>query len=189
MHKKIKNKIGRYSVVLLSLVLIVIATAGGTIAYLFATAGPVTNTFTIAPVEITIDEEFDGTAKSNVRIQNTGETKAYIRAKVLINWVDSNDNIVTSVPNGYSYTIDWGDIDTTTSKWKTGNDGFYYYTDEIPPTTYTEYLIDSATYIKPTEIAEYFLKVDIIAQAIQSTPTDAIEESWGETAISVLGLN
>ena len=53
-----KNK-RRLSTVLVSLVLIFIVVAGGTVAYIFTNTGTVKNTFTVPKSEIVIEEDFN----------------------------------------------------------------------------------------------------------------------------------
>ena len=76
------------------------------------------------------------------------------------------------------YTNPW--IHST--KWfKCTSDGFYYYESPVDPNGTTENLIDTITYSAPSESPEYKLQVQIISQAIQSTPTDVVETNWGVT--------
>lgn len=90
---------------IVAVALAAVLTVGGTVAFLVASTGPVTNTFTPANVSTEIEEGFNGTTKSDVRVENKSDIPVYVRAKVVINWVDADGNVVTSVPVGYSYTI------------------------------------------------------------------------------------
>ena len=77
------NKSGfrwKRSGILLAAVIVLLAGAvGGTWAFLVAQSEPVQNNFTYAHVSCTINEEFDGTTKSDVQIQNTGDLRLHPR--------------------------------------------------------------------------------------------------------------
>ena len=110
---------------LASLALVLGIMVAGTIAFLVTNTGPVVNTFTPTNVPPEIHEEFDGTTKSNVTIENQGNTDAYIRAAVMVNWVDESGNVLGQVPvEGTDYTITY-DLD---NGWVQGADGYYYWT-------------------------------------------------------------
>lgn len=181
MKKNVKKSI----LLLASLALVMIAVVGLTIAFLKDNTGPVKNTFTPSEVPIKIVEDFDGTAKSNVKIENEKTDKAvnaYIRAMVVINWVeeqpDGTYKVLPEMPEGCTQTV----VDKFAA-WKTfNNDGFYYWPAIVAPGETTGILIDSATFTTPDE--KYSLQIDIIAQAIQaegksSSGLTPMEEAWG----------
>lgn len=162
----------------ISLVMLLGMTIGGTIAYLTATSTPVVNTFTPSEVKIDIGESFSNgdLVKSNVVVKNTGDTDAYVRAMVVINWKKSNNEVIPAVL-GTDYSIDAG-----SGKWNKGGDGFYYYADILPhgdPDPATENLFDSVTVINEAPAEGYKLHVEIFASAIQATPGAAKAEAWG----------
>ena len=114
---------------LIAIALLLTVAVGGTIAYLAASAGPVTNTFTPGNVPPTIDENFDGETKSNVSIINDGNVSAYIRAQVIFTWQDASGNVYGKLPAaGTDYTISW-----TKAGWIEGSDGFYYHQTAVAP--------------------------------------------------------
>lgn len=174
----IRKKNIKSILLLASMILVIIAVVGGTLAFLLDTAGPVENTFTPSEVPIEVMEYLDGSTKSNVRIKNTGNVDAYIRAKVIVNWKKTTGEIVASVPAGYIY-----DLESPETGWVLHN-GYYYFTSKVEPQTETEtYLIPRCT-VKMPENPEYELQVDIIAQSIQADGEDAngrtpAEIAWG----------
>ena len=87
------------TVLLLAMVVLILAGAvGGTLAYIVTSSGPVQNTFTPAHVTCAVEEDFsDNTIKKDVKIRNTGNTSAYIRAAIVANWVDKDGKIIQSV--------------------------------------------------------------------------------------------
>ena len=59
------------------------AAVSGSLAWLTSTPEQVVNSFTPGVVTIQVDEKFDGSTKSNVRIKNTGNVPAYIRVALI----------------------------------------------------------------------------------------------------------
>ena len=80
---------------LLALVLILVCTVGGTVAYLVAQTDPVVNTFTPGKVSCQVEEEFkdNDTVKTKAVVKNTGNVPAYIRVAVVANTIDAQRNI------------------------------------------------------------------------------------------------
>lgn len=150
---------------LLALVLILVCTVGGTVAYLVAHTDPVVNTFTPGNVTCDVVEEFntEKTAKTSVKVQNTGNVPAYIRVAVVANTVDEQGNIT-----GMATLEGW----LNTAKWTTkSDDGFYYYKGVVQPGDVTANLLK-------TGIDLTGIQVTILASAIQSMPDDAVNEAW-----------
>lgn len=169
---------------LASLVLVLGIVAAGTVAFLVTNTGPVVNTFTPTNVSPEIHEEFNGTVKSNVKIENKGNTDAYIRAAVMVNWVDESGNVLGQVPvKGTDYTITYD----LANGWVQGDDGYYYWTKIVPATSGTDVtgvLITEAKVLKAAPVAGYSLSVEILAQTIQADGVDEkgnkpIELAWG----------
>lgn len=160
-----------------ALVLVLCCTVGGTVAWLATTAGPVTNTFTPSHVTTYVDESFDGTTKSDVKIQNTGDTDAYIRAAIVCNWVNADGEVYAQMPepsigsNVRDYTIDLN-TGSDSDKWTkvTGKDGidYYYYNSVVSAGVETANLINSCTEIAGKAPEGYRLQVTILADGIQA---------------------
>lgn len=183
------NKSGfrwKRSGILLAAVIVLLAGAvGGTWAFLVAQSEPVQNNFTYAHVSCTIDEKFDGTTKSDVKIQNTGDIPAYIRARIVVTWKDTKDTSgnVSAVPvENTDYTIAFN-----TTDW-TQQDGYWYCKNAVDAKDFTPVLI---TECKKTDNANvpdgYDLSVEILADAIQSEPANAVKEAWGYTPTAASG--
>lgn len=163
-------------VLVCTLLVLVIGAIGGTVAWLVASSGPVTNTFTYAKQGCEIEENFDKKTKKDVCVKNTGDTKAYIRAAVVITWTDESGNAYSELPQaGKDYVITWG-----SSKWTKASDGFYYYDSPVDAGSKTENLISKCE-SSGTEPDGYTLNVEILAQSIQSLPEEAVQQSWGVT--------
>lgn len=157
---------------IVALVLLLCAGVGGTIAWITAQTPAVTNTFTPAEVTSWVDETFDGAVKKDVAIKNTGDIPAYIRAEVVYNWADSAGNVYAQPVTSSDYTIEQG-----SDKWEL-IDGYYYYKEAVGPGSKTENLIKSITPDEDAAPEGYKLQVTILAEAIQSTPDNAIKQAW-----------
>ena len=184
---KKRNKNSKSFLLLASLALIVTAVIGTTMAYLVSDTPTVTNTFTPATVDSEVVETLDTNVKKDVQIQNTGDIKAYIRAKVVVTWQDTAGNVYGKKPEtildclhdkcNCDYTITYNlddqpendDLGSTAGKWTfEENDGFYYWSSEVPATKFTGILIKSCSPVANKAPAGYNLHVEILAEAIQA---------------------
>ena len=171
-RRKSSVRMNRATVLLMAILMLIGVMAGSTVAYLVDKTSPVENTFEYATVSCRVDESFDGETKQDVRVTNTGTADAYIRATYVINWLDEHNNIVASVPEGYSY-----DLTCSSGSWAQGKDGFFYYLLPVAPGALTEGSLLTCT-VTCTETPEYTLSVEVLAEAIQSTPASAVNEAW-----------
>ena len=164
---------GRLTAILVSCLLILGVAIGGTAAWLIDRTDPLENEFKPTQVTTEVKETWDGTTKSDVSIQNTGGTDAWIRAMVVITWKNEKGDIYGKPPvEGTDYTIDRG-----SEGWLSGGDGFDYYEVPVAPGEATTNLISSCT-SKGTEPEGYYLTVEIIASGIQSYPLSAFLDNW-----------
>ena len=170
----------RSLVLVVSVLVLLLAVAGGTLAWLTA-QDSVNNTFTPAHVTCTVEETFNGTEKTNVQIKNTSDIPAYIRAYIVVTWKDADDaddNVYGKLPvEGTDYTMTM----SSGTAWKKGSDGYYYYTDAVDSKGKTGVLIKSCTEITGKAPVGCNLSVEIMAEAIQSVPEEAVEDAWGVT--------
>ena len=165
----------RSIVLVVSVLVLLLAVAGGTLAWLTANTGPVVNTFTPAHVTCQVDETFDGTTKSDVKVKNAGDIPAYIRAYIIVTWKDSDGNVYGQLPVANAdYTMEMAQ----NTGWVTGSDGYYYYTDAVDSKGKTGVLIKSCTEITGKAPVGCNLSVEIMAEAIQSVPDKAVHEAW-----------
>lgn len=158
---------------LLSIALISVGIVSGVVAWLFMSTDPVENRFTPSKVTVAVQEDLNGATKSDVKIQNTGDTDAFIRAAVIVTWKDADGKVYGMKPvAGTDYTITYG-----SNGW-TQHDGYWYCNTEIAPNAVTPVLIQSCS---PAGTAPegYALSVEILASGIQSKPTSVAQENWG----------
>lgn len=156
---------------LIALVLIICVAVGGTIAYIVTQTNSVENKFTPADVEIKIHEAFNGTDKSSITVENVNDAKnvpCYIRVKLVSNTQDKDGNVTGSATVGDFRLND---------KWFDGGDGCYYYKDVVNVGTSTANLLADGSTIKLTTGQV----VEVLAEGIQATPKDAVNEAWGVT--------
>lgn len=167
---------------LVAAVLLFCCTVGGTLAWLATNTKPVVNTFTPAKIETTI-EETPGTAKKDVTIKNADASiDAYIRATIVINWVDGAGNIYGIPPEkntDYSENLNVGDDKAWFEK-----DGIYYHRAKVAAGASTAALINEIEPLKEGPDG-YDFQVTILTEAIQadgmSGEKHAVETVWPVT--------
>ena len=181
-HKRSRRRSGKFIALLVSLLLLLAVTVGGTIAFLMDSDGPLHNLFNPSQVTNKVEETRSGNTKSGVYIKNTGDTDAWIRAAVVITWQDQDGNVHGQVPVAdmdYSITYD------LSNGWVKGDDGFYYWTSPVAAKTgETGVLIKSCTYTANTP-EDYFLNVEIIGSGIQSKPARVFDTEWKSSGLTV----
>lgn len=176
------SRMYRTAVLFIAIVLLFSTAVDSTIAFLTTKTEPVEITFEYADVSCEVTEAFDMNTGRCVQVRNTGTIDAYIRATCVVNWVDAQGNIAASDPEGYSYTL----TENPDNKWTKIGDYYYYLTPVAPNDSTTGSLLTcTATYPdNPT----YTLSVEILAEAIQSTPENAVTDAWGVTVSSELPI-
>lgn len=173
----------RLTLALVALTLVALLGVGTTLAFLSTGTEEVENTFTPGFVSCEVTEEFNGTLKNNVAVKNTGNTNAYVRATVNITWMkntDASDQIVSArVPKeGVDYKITY----LADTGWIKGTDGYCYYQTPIVPNAVTNILIGSCEQLESAKVPDgYHLCVEIVASAIQSSPTTVVSDEWKVT--------
>ena len=165
-------RMNRTAVLLIAIILLISTAVGSTVAFLATKTKPVENSFEYANVSCEVTQNCDTDGSSIVQVKNTGTISAYIRAAVVANWIDADGNSAASVPEGYSY-----DLTCSSGSWVLGNDGFFYYLLPVAPGASTEGSLLTCTVACP-EDPEYTLSVEVLTEAIQSTPASAVNEAW-----------
>lgn len=156
-----RRKLNKYFLVTISLVLLLGIAGGATLAYLSAEKKTVTNTFTPGFADCTVGTDY--------KVTNTGNVKAYIRAAVVPNWEDTQNNIVYVSDSDPDNKVTINTADWTLSG------GYYYYKESITPGAATSAIVSSAT-----NDSNYKLRIDIVAEAIQADGMNAssAEQAW-----------
>ena len=107
-------------VLMVCILILAAATVSGTIAYLIEESGSVNNDFTYGVVSCRVTEKFDGRVKENAAIRNTGNTPAYIRARVNVSWKDGQGRVYGEPVSTSAYTMQFN-----TADWME-KEGFFY---------------------------------------------------------------
>ena len=157
----------KVTVLCTSLALTVCCVIGGTLAWLTANTKPVENIFDPAHVSCEVQEEFDSSTgvKENVQIKNTSDIPAYIRVRLVGYNKDAKGDII----GGAAEWLKDIPVETNGNWFKAGN--YYYYKVPVEPGKFTNNLITTCT-LQDGQVLE------ILAEAIQSEPTDAVVDSW-----------
>lgn len=176
-------KLNKRAVVLLvSLVVLLAVTVGTTIAFLANKTPEVENTFTPSRVACAVNEV---TKNQVYTVQNTGDTTAYIRAAVVVNWVNADNKQVYAQAPSFTVTPE----NTENTNWVLGSDGYYYYINPVAAGAYIDetltVMLDDGS-IVPTG---HTLQVEVVASAIQATVIAVNDWSNGVATAATDGAN
>ena len=185
-----KHRPGRAKALLLiaSLAVLLTATVGSTAAWLVSKPAAVENDFVPGKVACQVLEKFGtesgASVKRGVRVKNTGNTDAYIRVLLVFTWKDKEGNIFSNKPQeGIDYQINMDNMYLTDWIMQKSDAGVYfYYKKRVAPEEETGKLIESLYQIAGVtgpENGTYKLSVDILADAVQADPPQAVKDSWG----------
>ena len=179
MSKRIKH------LLIAAAALCIAAAAGLTLAFMFKKSEK-TNRFIPAEVSCAVREKLDnnevtGTAaaggqKSDIRVENTGNVKEFIRLRLVSYYVDSNGDIAGTAASQYP------DL-TLKNGWLAGADHTYFFPYPVEPEKATEILCEPFT-LGQTQLengSTVYQVIEVIAEAVQAEPSDAAQEVWGVT--------
>ena len=182
-----KHRPGRAKALLLiaSLAVLLTATVGSTAAWLVSKPAAVENDFVPGKVACQVLEKFGtesgASVKRDVSVQNTGNTDAYIRVLLVFTWKDDAGNIFSNKPQeGKDYQINKNLTDWIKQESDAGT--YYYYKKRVAPGAETGKLIEllrQADGVIGPENGKYKLSVDILSDAVQADPPEAVADSWG----------
>ncbi len=165
----------RSGILLVSLLLLLTVTIGGTLAYLIDKTEGVKNIFTPSKVTTEVTEEFDGETKTNVNVTNTGDIDAYIRVKLVTYRVNDKGEQIGGTATIPSFTPGDGWVE---------HNGFYYYTSPVAAGHAPAVpLIESITLQAYTDDDGGKQVIEVMAEGIQAKGTDengvpAVELAW-----------
>lgn len=158
-------RVYRTAVLLIAVLLLITTAVGSTAAFLVTKTGPVVEDFAYAQVSCQVTD--------TMGVKNTGTAQAYIRASYAVNWRDGEGIIAAVTPKGYSCAL------AENTQWEKGEDGYFYYPYPVAPGDEAPSLLTCS--VLCPEDPEYTLSVEVVAEAIQSTPAEAAEDAWGVT--------
>ncbi len=174
-----REKLRKLNIKIIAIVALCICIAAasveGVYTYLMSKTDTLSNNFVPAVVTCEVEETFQNGVKTNVKVRNTGNTAAYIRAAVVVTFVADDGKVLATSPiENVDYTITWAN-----SGWKKASDGYWYHADAVEANGITSNLIETASAVSAPD--GYKLNIQIIATAIQSTPDSAVQDAWGIT--------
>ena len=179
MSKRIKH------LLIAAAALCIVAAVGLTLAFMFKKAEK-TNRFIPAEVSCAVREKMDGnevtgiaavgSEKSDIRVENTGNVKEFIRLRLVSYYVDSNGDIVGTVSSQYP-TL------SLKNGWIDGANHTYYYPFPTDPGGMTEILCEpfSLGQMQLADGKTVYQVIEVIAEAVQAEPVSAVREAWGVT--------
>ncbi len=162
-------------ILVLTLAAIVLAAAGGSIAY-FTVAATAHNVITAGNVRMALhDEAADGgvfsdkalngmmpgdTADKIVYVENTGDNTFYTRIKVVCN---------AKSPEGKALSAQVIAFDIDTASWQMGSDGWYYCLSGVDKGTRTKPLFTKVSFLPGVgnDYTDANVSISIDAQAVQ----------------------
>lgn len=164
---------GRVTAIVMATVLLLALAIGGTVAWLSTKDAPITNTFTPSKVACEVTESFNGTVKSNVNVKNTGDTQAFIRVKLVTYRTNDAGKHIGGMAEIPGFTPGAG--------WVKHGD-YYYYTKPVAPDQAPEADLITSVMLKDnyTDADGGHQAIDVMAEAIQSVPEDAVKAAWGQ---------
>ena len=178
-----KNKrLSRFLIVILALTVLI----PSVYAYMIHKSQTVANIFIPGKADCVIREEFDDITKYEIKVENTGNVKAYLRVRLVLNWVDSAGTVVArsfgTMPHVSWDTINW-------IKDETDNTYYYMYPVEVGGKT-SDLLTSDWSMAAVSEVTNdltyyYYPVMEVLAEAVQADGMDngipAVVEAWGVT--------
>lgn len=166
-----KWRMNKFTSLAIAVVLVMLVSISGTLAWRTAQSKPVNNAFTAGKAGIQIDEIVEQDVKQSVMVKNNGTVPVYVRVAVVINCRDTDGNIVFGeAPDFVLNRTNWTELD-----------GYYYYKGIVAPGDSTAELLDKPFNLVNEDGNEY--EMDVLAQAIQAggattNGTPAVADAW-----------
>ena len=165
---------GRLTAMVIATAVLLALAIGGTVAWLSTKDAPIQNKFLPTKVACEVTEKFDGSTgvKSNVNVKNTGTINAFIRVKLVTYRTNDQGQHIGGTASLPAFTLG--------ANWVKYGD-YYYYTKPVAPnqkpeTNLTESMTLIGSYMDTDGGKQ---AVDLMAEAIQSVPEDAVKAAWG----------
>ena len=171
-RRRRRRRNGRFTAMVAAAMLLLALAIGGTVAWLSTTDKPIENKFLPSNVTCEVHESFNGTEKTNVTVKNTGDIPAYIRVKLVTYRTNDAGDHIGGIAELPSFTLGEG--------WVKYGD-YYYYTQPVaaggfPAANLTDSMMLTANY---TDADGGHQSIDVMAEAIQSVPAEAVGQAWG----------
>ena len=171
------------------LALACILAVGGTMAFLFASTGVLTNTFAVAQLDTGISEPTEGTAaEKTAAITNTGDSPAWVRARLLVSGVDPDNVVIVSSEGEAGQDADklylvmpntdggeW-DIGTKTYSELMVGEGWIYYTTQLASDASTEELLEGVVF--GAEVDPNTITITVTHESVLALGDAASDKPW-----------
>ncbi len=176
MAKQNNNAKTRFIIFIIASVLLLFAGFIPTLAKMVAKTPPVSNNF--EPGKIVIQAQTDGEYTTAINTTQS-DVGAYIRAAIVVNYQDYNDNSIYH--EGAIEGVDYDVIPS--SDWIKGSDGFYYYVKPVAVGESTTVLPQISRNILPGDDnkQKYQLVSTYVFAGVQSNVDVAVTTAWGVT--------
>lgn len=162
-------------ILIVVIVMCMIGCMGVSLAYMFKELSPKTASFEKAIVTCSTNVLSDNHQINSISVTNTGNTKAFVRICLSVH-MENNDNQIVGAFTSMPY------IAYDINNWIKDGDT-YYYRYALNPGESTRAFLQSTITLTGTSFnnAPARQVIDILAEAVQTEPTSAIEETWGKT--------
>lgn len=168
------NKKSRRRIPILTVALILSLTfVLGTAAFIIDKTHRVENTFNPSRLSCEVEEKFDGEVKRNVNVRNSSDIAVYVRLKLITYRVNGNNEMI----GGTAELPDFTPADGWFLK-----DGVYYYSMPVSPDSEPAAPLigdDGIRLMKYTDADGGKQAVEVMAEAIQAEPAQAVRDAWG----------
>lgn len=163
-------------ILIVVIVICIIGCMGVSLAYMFKELSPKTASFEKAMITCSTNVLSDNHQINSISVTNTGNTKAFVRIHLSVH-MENNDNQIVGAFTSMPY------ITYDTNNWIKDGDT-YYYRYALNPGDTTHAFLQTAIVLSGTSFnnAPAHQTLDILAEAVQAEPANAIEETWGKTA-------
>lgn len=166
------NKAKRYIIIII--MILFLATTRFSLSYLM-TSSESENEFILGTINPVVLETVDKSEKTkkDIKVKNNGNSDIFVRVNIIYNFNDEDNNIIGVTPIiDTDYTVQ-----ASSPNWiKDENDGYYYYKYAVSPNETTDNLIDEIKILYNGN--DKHVVVNVLAEAIQASPTRAISELW-----------
>lgn len=173
----IKNR--KNLIVMIAIIAIVSLAVGTTFSLLMIKSNdgnPVTNSFVATNGGVKVLEDYDGETKKNVNAQNTSDYHAYLRIQLISYRIDKEGNRIGGESVVPAFTPGTG--------WLSAGNDIYIYSKPVAPASKPANDLIGSIGIKLVEYTDVdggVQQIDVVAEAIQSSPADAVTSAWNVT--------
>ena len=162
-------------------VLLLVALAGTVVAYMVHRTASKQNVFHFANISHQVNISGSGKIRTSLTVENTGEMDVYVRVRFVSNWVNGTN--LMAKPSEIPVVTN---LDTNNWIYDATNYTYYYKhklkadgDDETPN------LLENGGTITPITLnvssEGYNQTFEVVSEAIQAEPDDAVIEAWGAT--------